>query len=262
MTRAETRVTASLDFPQSRPIRDMQRVTALFCGLMRDYGQTIRFTGQSAAGQTRIDTSDYTLRLSVSDGVLSMQLDATGDEPARRPECLLARLVRAASAVLRPSAIRWREGSPTLDIATWLSAFRPVQPRRVRPQPRHGTAGRTGPVGVAIWPDRPCDLPQPRRVATTRDGTAERFAHWRPMSDPASATNRVDPETLLHRLSSWALAGTTAVLYPPAGVSMAVMTLGRRADLRLNLHALTLTLVILSLHQSGALATTIRALGF
>lgn len=100
------------------------------------------------------------------------------------------------------------------------------------------------------------------KATSPRDSNAARYARWQPAPQPAPAANRVGPEPLLHRLSSWTLTGTVAALCPPAGASMAVLTLARRADLRLNLHALTLTLVILSLHQSGALTSAMRALGF
>lgn len=240
----------------------MQRVTALFCGLLRDAGQKIRFTGQSAAGQTRIDTTDYTLRLSMADGALALQLDASVEDSDQKPGTVLARLIRAASAVLRPSAIRWRDGARLLDIATWLSAFRPVQPRRVPPTGQAVTARRPDTVGVAIWPDRPCDLPPARRRAALPDSMTTRFARWHPTTSPAPAANRVGPEPLPHRLSSWTLNGTIGLLCPPAGASMAVLNLTRRADLRLNLLAFALTLGILSLQQSGALAAGMRALGF
>ena len=120
---------------------------------------------------------------------------------------------------------------------------------------------------MPVWPNRPQDIAAERGVAARTGHEARRIAAkrryeaWRPAAQAPEPENRFEPEPLPCRLSSWTLTGVTAVLCPPAGASLAVLNIAKRANLRLNLHALTLTLVILSLHLLGALAGILRSVG-
>lgn len=266
VVRPAARASAMLEFPQSRPIRDMQRVTALFRGLLQDGGHVIQFVGQSANREIRIDTSELKLCVAAADTTLAVHLERPDLEDGRLARCvelLLARLVRATCQVLRPSGIRWLDRDRSLPIDIWLSAFCPVKPRRVRITRRTGSTMRPARAGVRVWPDRPEDTVDRHSIAlqqSRQDATAQRFEDWHPAATPR-AENRFPAEPLPYRLSAWALTGVTTALCPPAGASLAILNVAKRANLRLNLHALTLTVVILALQQSGAVAELIRATG-
>ncbi len=257
-----------LEFSESHPVRDIQRVSALIAGALKGMGQTVELASHSAAKKSRIETSEYVFRLNIEGDMLKILLMPNGAEDRRGhdTEVLLARLVRMICPVLEPSLIYWNDTCTPQRTAEWLATFKLLH-----------TCGTSAPNGAAqerpeagtpvlLWPNRPHDFGGERACGGATVSPPEpqrhRYETWNARGSSVAPRNRFGPEPLACRAGSWTLTAVTAILFPPAGASMAVLNIGKGANLRLNLHVLTLTLIILSLQQSGALATTLRMLGF
>jgi len=247
---------------------DMRRVSSLLIGLLDGFGHRVERSCQSAAHGTRIETADFVLRAERDSTRIRLGLTAISQPPdgrGRETAALLARIVRALCPAFEPQSIRWNDEDTAHSAKEWLCAFQAPPSRRAASTRRSGETVRRHGAGVAVWPDRPQDfVPEPRTTLEGSNGMPQpaRYLAWSAHQTPPPADNRFAREPLPLRICSWTLTATAAALFPPAGASMAVLNITKRANLRLNLHVLTLTLVILSLHESGALAVPMRSLGF
>lgn len=253
---------------------------------LEDYGHQVERQSVIDAGQARVVTSQYLVKLSLDERRYRDRSDArrAGKRPAKARHRLEIEMTPAAEGyedrdiselmlvvmlyrmvdICNTELIEWMDPGTVLTVDQFLSAFTNVSPHRV-----HGSGGPRGP-GFASSAETAPDAAghhdelaedASRMVELTED-EALALAFRAPGGFDAGEglSPGQEAQSDIRRLAIWGMTGMIAVLSTPVAASMAAVNLVRGEDFRLNTQVLSLTGLLVVLNSSGALASAVSYL--